>query len=73
MGWGGVGAAKNGLYTIHCKRDRIVVSSKAQKQPQCTCQARTVIGSSLTLHAGLLSALQWYYIPCSGCVWIVLE
>ena len=30
------------------------VLSKAKKQPQCTCQARTVVGSSLTSHAALL-------------------
>ena len=26
---------------------------EAQKQPQCTCQAKTVVGSSLTPHAAL--------------------
>ena len=30
------------------------VFNKAQKQPQCTCQDKTVIGSSLTPHAALL-------------------
>ena len=30
------------------------VLSKAQKQPQCTCQGKMVIGSSLTPHAALL-------------------
>ena len=28
--------------------------SNAQKQPQCTCQDKTVVGSSLTPHAALL-------------------
>ena len=30
------------------------VFNKAQKQPQCTCQDKTVVGSSLTPHAALL-------------------
>ena len=30
------------------------VFSKAQKQPQCTCQAWMVVGRSLTPHAALL-------------------
>ena len=30
------------------------VFSEAQKQPQCTCQDKTVVGSSLTPHAALL-------------------
>ena len=30
------------------------VLSKAQKQPQCTCQDKMVVGSSLTPHAALL-------------------
>ena len=30
------------------------VLTKAQKQPQCTCQDKTVVGSSSTPHAALL-------------------
>ena len=30
------------------------VFNKAQKQPQCTCQDKTVVGRSLTPHAALL-------------------
>ena len=30
------------------------VFNKAQKQPQCTCQDKMVVGSNLTPHAALL-------------------
>ena len=43
--------AKGGLYYPLAQN---CVFSKAKKQPQCTCQARTVIDSSLTPHAALL-------------------
>ena len=63
------------------------VFSKTQKQPQCTCQAKTVAGSSLIPHVDLLvhpSGTIWtvmdacesrpgYLQPCHWCVWIVLE
>ena len=52
-GWGGVGGKLKAGYTIHRYRDRAIVPS-AQKQPQCTCQAKTIIGSGLTPHAALL-------------------
>ena len=41
--------------TIHGHSERAIVCSlKHRKQPQCTCQAKTVVGSSLTPHATLL-------------------
>ena len=42
------------------------VFSKTQKQPQCTCQAKTVAGSSLTPHAALL-------VHPSGHIWTVMN
>ena len=53
----GVGGwvAEGGLYHPLTQRKNHCVFSKAQQQPQCTCQARTVIGSSLTPHAALLA------------------
>ena len=59
VGRGGVGAgsgweAEGGLnHPLAVKKSRCVLS-KAQKQPQCTCQDKTVAGSSLTPHADLL-------------------
>ena len=46
--WGWVGNHPLVQRQSHC------VFSEAKKQAQCTCQARTVIGSSLTPHAALL-------------------
>ena len=46
-------------YTIHWNRNRV---DEAQKQPQCTCQAKTVVGGSLTTCATLLVLPT----PCSG-------
>ena len=56
---GGVGAgggweAEGGLNHPLAQRKSHCVFSKAQKQPQCTCQDKTVVGSSLTAHAVLL-------------------
>ena len=68
MGWalGAVGEPKEG-HTIQRNKDRIVVpSNKAQKQPQSTCQAKTVIGSSLTPHAALL-------VPPNGTMYPVVD
>ena len=42
------------------------VFNKTQKQPQCTCQAKTVAGSSLTPHAALL-------VHPSGTIWIIMD
>ena len=42
------------------------VFSKTQKQPQCTCQAKMVAGSSLTPHAALL-------VHPSGTIWTVMD
>ena len=54
-GWEGMGseggwAAEVGLYNPLEQGQNGCVFNKAQKQPQCTCQAKTVIGSSLTMH-----------------------
>ena len=59
MGGGGVGVggqweAKGELNYPLAQRKSCCVFSKAQKQPQCTCQEKTVVGSSLTPHAALL-------------------
>ena len=54
MGVGGEWEAKGGLnHPLAVRKSRCVLS-KAQKQPQCTCQDKTVVGSSLTPHAALL-------------------
>ena len=56
-GWEGVGGwweAEGGLYHPWVQGQSHCVFSKTQKQPQCTCQAKTVAGSSLTPHAPLL-------------------
>ena len=52
MGVGGGWEAKDRLY--HPLEKGCCIFNEAQKQPQCTCQAKTVIGSSLTPHAALL-------------------
>ena len=58
-------------YTVHLNRNRVVVSSMKymQKQPQCTYQAKMVIGSSLTPH----TALFMLPTPCSepSCIYKV--
>ena len=56
---GGVGVeggweAEGGLNHPPAQRKSRCVFNKAQKQPQCTCQDKTVAGSSLTPHAALL-------------------
>ena len=57
-GWEGEGGLNHPLAVkkSHC------VLSKAQKQPQCTCQDKTVVGSSLTPHAALL-VCPWHHTP----------
>ena len=59
MGGGGVGIgggreAKGRLNHPPAQAKSCCVFNKAQKQPQCTCQDKTVVGSSLTPHAALL-------------------
>ena len=49
-GWEGEGRLNHPL----AQRKSCCVFSKAQKQPQCTCQDKTGAGSSLTPHAVLL-------------------
>ena len=46
--------AKGRLYHPLKQQQGCCVFNEAQKQPQCTCQAKTVVGSSLTPHAALL-------------------
>ena len=54
MGIGGGWEAKGGLNHLPAQGKSCCVLSKAQKQPQCTCQDKTVVRSSLTPHAALL-------------------
>ena len=54
MGVGGGWEAQGGLYHPLAQRNSHCVFSKAEKQSQCTYQAKMVVGSSLTLHAALL-------------------
>ena len=53
-GGGGGWEAEAGLNHPPAQRKSRCVLSKAQKQPQSTCQDKTVVGSSLTPHAALL-------------------
>ena len=54
MGVGGGWEAEGGLnHPLAVKKSRHVLS-KAQKQPQCTCQDKTVVGNSLTPPVALL-------------------
>ena len=46
--------AEGGLNYPLAQRKSHCVFSKAQKQPQCTCQDKMVVGSSLSPHAALL-------------------
>ena len=54
MGIGGGWEAKGGLNHSLAQGKSRCLFNKAQKQPQCTCQDKTVAGSSLTPHAALL-------------------
>ena len=63
-GWVGIGAPK-ASYTIHWNRKAaIVVLIEGQKGAQCTCQAETVVGSSLTPSVALL-VCPGYHTPHS--------
>lgn len=55
MGDGGRWEAGGRLYHPLVKRQSRCVFNEAQKQLQCTCQTKMVIGSSLTPHS-LISA-----------------
>ena len=48
-----VGGKPKAGYPLSQRKSRCVFS-KAQKQPQYTCQDKTVVGSSLTPHAAIL-------------------
>ena len=56
VGWvlGVGGKPEGGLNHPLAQGKSRCVFNKAQKQPQCTCQDKTVAGSSLTPHAALL-------------------
>ena len=54
MGVGGGWEAEGGLNHSLAVRKSRCVFSKAQKQPQCTCQDKMVVGSGLTPHTALL-------------------
>ena len=54
MGVGGGWEAEGGLNHPPAQRKSRCVLSKAQKQPQCTCQDKTVVGNSLTPLVALL-------------------
>ena len=54
MGVGGGWEAEGGLNHPLTQGKSRCVFNKAQKQPQCTCQDKTVVGSNLTPHAALL-------------------
>ena len=64
MGGGGGGwEAEGGVNHPWAQRNSHCVLSETQKQPQCTCQARTVAGSCLTPHAALfISAPQRHHM-----------
>ena len=69
MGWVlGVGGKPKAGYTIHRYRDRAIVPSMKYRNSHsvATCQAKTVVGSSLTPRAILL------VLPC-GTVYPVVE
>ena len=51
---GGGWEAEGGLKHPLAQRMSRCVYSRAQKQPQCTCQDKMVVGSSFTPHAALL-------------------
>ena len=63
---GGGWEAEGGLNHPWAQRNSHCVSSKTQKQPQCTCQAKTVADCSLTLHAALL-------VHPSDTIWTVMD
>ena len=54
VGVGGGWEAEGGLNHPPAQGKSHCVFNKAQKQPQCTCQDKTVAGSRLTPHAALL-------------------
>ena len=69
---GGVGAgggweAEGGLNHPLAQRKSRCVLSKAQKQPQCTCQDKTVVAwEQFDTTCSLISAPQWHHTPHSG-------
>ena len=53
LGVGGWEAEGRLNHLLAVRKSRCVLNN-TQKQPQCTCQDKTVVGSSLTPHAALL-------------------
>ena len=73
MGVGGGWEAEGRLNHPLAQGKSRCVLSKAHKQPQCTCQDKTVIGSSFTPHAALLVCPSGTIYPtvvdCHGLTW----
>ena len=65
-GGGGGWEAEGGLNHPWAQRNSHCVLSKTQKQPQCTCQTKTVADCCLTPHAALL-------VHPSGTIWTVMD
>ena len=63
VGIGDEWKAEGGLYHPSEQEQGHCVFNEAQKQPQRTCQAKSIVGSSLTPHATTLLVLP---TPCSG-------
>ena len=61
VGIGGGWEAEGGLNHPLAVRKSRCVFNKAQKQPQCTCQDKTVDTT-----CSLISAPQWHHTPHSG-------
>ena len=71
-GGGGGWEAEGGLNHPLAQRKSRCVFNKAQKQPQCTCQDKMVVGSSLTPHSALLvhpSATIHPAVDCHEFIW----
>ena len=69
VGVGGGWEAEGGQYHPQGDKQQCCVFSSAQKLPQSTWQAQTVVSSSLTPRTALISAHHWPHRPCSGPSW----
>ena len=72
VGVGGGWEAEGGQYHPQGDKQQCCVFSRAQKLPQSTWQAQTVVSSSLTPPNSLIGAHHWPHRPCSGTV-VVLQ
>ena len=70
VGVGGGWGAEGGQYHPQGDKQQCCVFSRAQKLPQSTWQAQTVVSSSLTPPNSLISAHHWPHRPCSGPSWL---